>query len=294
MNPKKHMIATNAFLNGDADQSKDVHLKYQSEPHKTNSFRNALLKYVEMGINGGINGLAVSCASASAMRTIFYSFDNFGLGSSFFKESALSFVLFYQSLILVATGLATGYYEYQIKSEYKALYDSERSREVWEYENYLEGEQKEMVELYISKGLSQSDAEKVIELLSKDKTFFVDVMMKDELEMPPLDANLSISLSGLVISISHMLFGLIPTFVVWTLNRYWSSQISSTQYFLATSLLLFFSLGVARSNYNVSRWWRSGFNVLLTGIGIFVGMFLAVNSLSSFLFAESLFFGIHS
>jgi hypothetical protein len=54
-----------------------------------------------------------------------------------------------------------------------------------ELENFPEGEIKEMVELYTSKGLSESDARAVVEILSKNEPFFVDIMMLEELEIAP-------------------------------------------------------------------------------------------------------------
>ena len=60
---------------------------------------------------------------------------------------------------------------------------SERRREEWELENYPEGEMKEMVELYMLKGMSREDAETVITTMAKYKDFFVDVMMAQELEL---------------------------------------------------------------------------------------------------------------
>jgi len=46
-------------------------------------------------------------------------------------------------------------------------YQRERSREKWELENFPDGERKEMVELYVSKGLREEDARKAIETMSK-------------------------------------------------------------------------------------------------------------------------------
>lgn len=54
-----------------------------------------------------------------------------------------------------------------------------------ECDNYLEGEQKEMEELYVSKGMTQADAETVIKLLSKNEKMFVDIMMVEELGLLP-------------------------------------------------------------------------------------------------------------
>jgi DNA damage-binding protein 1 len=66
---------------------------------------------------------------------------------------------------------------------------SERRREEWELENFPEGEIKEMVEIYESRGMSKEDAELVIITMAKYKDFFVDVMMTQELELQVPDAD---------------------------------------------------------------------------------------------------------
>ena len=45
----------------------------------------------------------------------------------------------------------------------------------------LQGEIKEMVDLYVEKGISQPDAENIISTMSKYPEFFVDHMMVQEL-----------------------------------------------------------------------------------------------------------------
>lgn len=52
-----------------------------------------------------------------------------------------------------------------------------------EFDNSPEGEIEEMVDLYVSKGMSREDAQVVIERMAKYRDFFVDVMMIEELEL---------------------------------------------------------------------------------------------------------------
>lgn len=59
----------------------------------------------------------------------------------------------------------------------------ERDREAWEMENYPEGEIREMVDIYESKGMDRADAELVVSTMAKYKEFFVDIMMNQELEL---------------------------------------------------------------------------------------------------------------
>jgi len=110
-------------------------------------------------------------------------------------------------LILSGVGAVLGYSHYLEKKAEKSVFDQEYKREKWyalnvkvslfliflappvffcrECDNYLEGEQKEMVELYVSKGMTQADAETVIKLLSKNEKMFVDIMMVEELGLLP-------------------------------------------------------------------------------------------------------------
>jgi hypothetical protein len=66
---------------------------------------------------------------------------------------------------------------------------NEKKREEWELENYREGEIQEMVDIYVSKGLSPEDAKLVIETMAKYDDFFVDIMMQQELELQVPEEN---------------------------------------------------------------------------------------------------------
>jgi DNA damage-binding protein 1 len=60
---------------------------------------------------------------------------------------------------------------------------SERKREEWEMDNYPDGEIKEMIDIFKSKGMSTEDSTIVIVTMAKYKDFFVDLMMEQELEL---------------------------------------------------------------------------------------------------------------
>jgi hypothetical protein len=61
---------------------------------------------------------------------------------------------------------------------YSRYYRREQARENWEIKNYIEGEKREMVELWTSRGLDEGTATDVIEKISKHPEFFADIMMK--------------------------------------------------------------------------------------------------------------------
>lgn len=58
-----------------------------------------------------------------------------------------------------------------------------------------------MVDLYVTKGLNIQDAQKVVSIISKNKKFFVDVMMKEELNLLPPDEKLNILVSGKLVQL---------------------------------------------------------------------------------------------
>lgn len=111
---------------------------------------------------------------------------------------------------LVADGFSMGlgdYFSAKSELEYSV---AERRREMWEFENYPEGEQLEMVELYRKKGFSHGDASVIIKTMSKYPDFFVDHMMVEELGINPPDFSSSPAKSGVVMFLAFCFFGLIP------------------------------------------------------------------------------------
>lgn len=84
---------------------------------------------------------------------------------------------------IVADALSMGVGEFLSSKAENEWILSERKREVWELENFPEGEIKEMVEIYEERGMSHEDAVLVINTMAKYKDFFVDVMMTQELEL---------------------------------------------------------------------------------------------------------------
>lgn len=81
----------------------------------------------------------------------------------------------------------------------------------------MEGEKREMVELYKvrihykykKKGMDAEDAEKIMNIISKHKDAFIDIMMLEELELGGAEENPF--MNALVTFIAFILFGLVPS-----------------------------------------------------------------------------------
>lgn len=161
------------------------------------------------------------------------------------------------------------------EAEYNQL---ERQREHWEMEHYPEGEIREMIDLYVDKGMDEEDATKVANTMAKYEDLYVDVMMAEELGIVEDDANPV--MNALVTFVSFVVFGFIPLFAT-VFSKFIPALAQNT--FLITSImtgLTLFILGVAKSRINGANSIRSGMEMLVLGglaafaawaIGYFLG-----------------------
>jgi len=173
---------------------------------------------------------------------------------SFFTLTSLHrFLLF----LVLATALATSFVEYMNKRSAIEFYHSEKKRETWEYDNFVEGERAEMVELYVEKGMAQNDAEQVVTLLSKYKDLFIDVMMAEELQLISPD-HVSPLETAFSTFLSYSFMGslpILPLIVSFT----WPGSIQEVTAFrlgviLTATALLFF--GYLKSFFTSITWWQ--------------------------------------
>ena len=146
---------------------------------------------------------------------------------------------------------------------------SERERECWELENYREGEIEEMVGIYMSKGMSQEDAESVIHTLAKYDSFFVDIMMAQELELqvPDEDHVQESFREGVVMFCSFAAFGAMPLLgyvVIPTLFPDLGEEILFLSACIVTGIVLFF-MGSVKAFFSKQHWMRAGTETLILG-----------------------------
>jgi len=252
-----------AFQNADPTASKTFH-KLTDEPHKINFIKKRFERLVEASLQGGITGIVTSSIAITICGSGIF---------QFIGENLCAVILVIGLAVLIANGFSLAYNDYLKRTEYSALYYREKRREKWECDNYIEGEQREMVELYIERGLTKPDAETVIKILSKDKSFFVELMMKEELQMIQPDETISALKNSLVLFLATVIIGTLPLFPyfaqwflkssewsIWLLPD-WNLVIS-----LSISLCSLFTAGVIKSSFTVTSWWMSGFQLVLHGL----------------------------
>lgn len=146
---------------------------------------------------------------------------------------------------------------------------SEKKREEWEMENYRDGEIREMIDIYVGKGLSPEDAKVVIETMAKYENFFVDVMMQQELELQvPEEDHVEQSMKeGFVMFCSFAFFGSAPllgyTIIPWLFPHLQPDVLFKAA--CAVTALVLFLLGSIKSNFSRTNWFWSGCETLVLG-----------------------------
>jgi VIT1/CCC1 family predicted Fe2+/Mn2+ transporter len=142
---------------------------------------------------------------------------------------------------------------------------AEHTREKWELDNYPEGEKREMVELYMKRGMTEEDAVSVIDVMAKYKNFFLDVMMVEELGLMPPDEDDQPWKNGVVTFVAFVLFGFIPLLSYVTANATGASD--SVNFIVACVLtgVTMFLLGAAKAKFTNQSMLRSALLMLLNG-----------------------------
>jgi VIT1/CCC1 family predicted Fe2+/Mn2+ transporter len=163
---------------------------------------------------------------------------------------------------LIADGIAMAFGDVLSSRAEQQYQRAEREREEWELQNYPEGEKEELKELYVEKGMSQDDSDKVVEILAKYPDMMVDVMMADELGI--IEDDESPIFKGLVTFGSFVVFGFVPL-LVFVVQRFTGLNIDSLLWACVLTGATLFGLGVAKGRFSSVSWWRSGMEMLFLG-----------------------------
>ena len=127
-------------------------------------------------------------------------------------DSSVIIILGFANLLADGFAMSVGAY-LSTKSE-RDNYEKHKAVEYWEVDNLPEVEKQEIREIYASKGFEGDLLEQVVEVITADKDRWVDVMMKEELEMIP-DSKSPFAM-GAVTYMAFLTVGLVPLIIyVW-------------------------------------------------------------------------------
>lgn len=215
-------------------------------------------EFVYGGIDGSVTTFAVVAGSAGANL-----------------DSSVIIILGFANLI--ADGFAMSVGSYLSNKSEKENYEKHERIEYWEVDHLPEKEKEEIREIYQAKGFEGELLEQVVDVITADKDRWVDVMMKEELNMTKADK--SPFAMGAMTFVSFVLIGLIPLVAyIWDYNSDEGSRNLFGISILLTSLA-FIGIGWLKSYVAETSRIRSIIETLFLGsaaavLSYFVGSFL--------------------
>ena len=205
-------------------------------------------QYLKSFVYGGLDGIVTTFAVVAGVA-----------GANL--SSGVVLILGVANLIADGISMAFGdYLSTKAENEYAA---AERVRETWEVKNYPEGEKKEMIELYMDKGIAETDAKIAVDALSKYEKPWVDIMMVEELGL--IESPESPLKNALVTFGSFVFFGAIPV-LIYAIARFIPFLAAHTfATACAVTAITLFALGTLKIYFTRENWYRAGLEMLLLG-----------------------------
>lgn len=140
------------------------------------------------------------------------------------------------------------------------LFRADSDREAYEIENEPEEEEWELKRIYVSKGLTESEAEMVVNRLAQDKDKFLEDMLANEVHVHR-DNLQNPYLLGAVIGLSFLTGALVPLIPYYAFNLRQDATLAS----VIASLLFLFAAGEWKGRIAKRKEWTSGIETLAIG-----------------------------
>lgn len=232
-----------AYKAGDAAASREAHDAVKLEEHRQGEGR-----YIKSVIYGGLDGIITTFAVVSGVA-----------GAAL--SPGVMLILGFANLIADGLSMAIGdYLSTKAENEYGR---AERAREAWEVDHYPDGEKRELVELYMEKGLSEDESTQVVEIFARHRDAWIDIMMVEELGI--LESDDSPLGNAAATFVAFGLFGFVP--LAAHVCALFLPALQPYAFFTACGLtaLTLFALGALKTRITELNWFRSGFEMLAVG-----------------------------
>jgi vacuolar iron transporter family protein len=138
-----------------------------------------------------------------------------------------------------------------------------RSEEEREITDIPEGEREEIRQIFALKGFTGEELDRVVDVITRDPSVWVDTMMMEELGFSP--ARHEPFRSAAATFLAFITVGFVPLFA-FVFDAVPSVDIA--QPFLWSSIMTaaaFFTVGAFKSRFVAQRWWLAGLETLLVG-----------------------------
>ncbi len=208
------------------------------------AFQEYLGEFVYGGIDGSVTTFAVVAGAAGAELS-----------------SAVVIILGFANLFADGFSMSIGSY-LSTKSE-RDNYYKHRKVEYWEVDNMPEVEREEIREIYRAKGFEGELLEQVVAKITEDRDRWVDIMMKEELEM--IEEQKSPFTMGLVTFISFIVVGFIPLLIY--VYEYFSTNSVDNEFAIACFLtsLAFIGIGLLKAVVTQTNRFKGVLETLILG-----------------------------
>lgn len=172
------------------------------------------------------------------------------------------------SRIIMAAGLAATFAEsismgavaYTSKLAESDYYYSELAREKREIKEVPELETQEIRDIYRAKGFEGELLEKVVEVITSNEKVWLETMMRDELELSPVEKNHPIS-AAFIVGFSALFGSLVPLLPFVFLTVQVGTWVS-----LVVSAITLFIVGALKAKLTIGNWGKSGLEMAIIGI----------------------------
>lgn len=224
-----------------------VHSKNEDEIHGSQSFLHKFQRYLGEFVYGGIDGSVTTFAVVAGAA-----------GADL--SSAIVLILGFANLLADGFSMSVGAF-LSTKSE-QDNFEKHKKIEYWEIENIPKAEEEEIRTIYREKGFEGELLEKVVEIITADKDRWVDVMMKEELEMiKEQKAPLKIAL---VTYLSFLLVGIVPL-SVYVGDYLFDIRCNLFFYSCLFTSLAFILIGFLKSHVTQTSRWKGIAETLMLG-----------------------------
>ncbi|MDT8347187.1 MAG: VIT1/CCC1 transporter family protein [Flavobacteriaceae bacterium] len=186
----------------------------ESELHQPNAFIRKFQDYLGEFVYGGIDGAVTTFAVVAG-----------AVGAGL--DIGIILILGFANLVADGFSMSVGAF-LSAKSE-QQNFDKHKAIEYWEVEHLPEKERKEIEDIYRAKGFEGDLLHQVVEVITADRDRWVDVMMKEELEMienpqSPFKIGMTTFISFIVVGLVPLSFYLVHFFVGLEVNLFlWTS-----------------------------------------------------------------------
>lgn len=236
--------AREAYRNKDPEAAKEAHQKGpHPEPHDQGSGQ-----YIKSAVYGGLDGIITTFAVVAGVA-----------GAEL--SAGVVLILGFANLFADGISMAVGdFLSTRAENEYNR---SEKDRERWEVDVYPEGEKQELREVYVQKGYSEEDAEKLVDIIAKNKEGWVDIMMKEELGV--IEEQEEPYKNALVTFLSFCFFGFLPLLAFTIAQLYPALKGHTFPIASVMTGITLFLLGALKVRITGQNWFRAGLEMFLIG-----------------------------